>query len=190
MNPSRVDERRREQDAAWTVVRDLPEFGTGKVVELVGCTDDRARQMLRSWAARGMIHEVRRHGAGAVYAPGPRSAALAEPRRRVEAEADPDPVVNMWRAMCHLGQFSPIDIMAVSNLPDAPVSEDDARAFCQSLLRGEYLRVIQKAQPGVCPPVYRMARPTGPVPPRERRVRALWDDNLGQLTFVAGMGAL
>ena len=87
-----------------------------------------------------------------------------------------------------LTQFSPVDLAAVSDLEHAPVSERDAQAYCQSLLRGEYLRVVEKARPGVRPAVYRLVRRTGPKPPVERRVAALFDENLGELTYVAGIG--
>ncbi|MDP2064178.1 MAG: hypothetical protein Q8Q63_03405 [Phaeovulum sp.] len=40
--------------------------------------------------------------------------------------------------------------------------------------------------PGRREAIYRLIRNTGPRPPRERRVRAVWDDNLGELVLLNG----
>lgn len=189
MTPARVEARRREDADAWERMRVLPEFGTVELRQATGLPQKRAAELLRSWEARRMVHEAGvRKGGGRVYAPGARPAAEDEARAAIAGGATADPRRNMWRAMQLLGTFSPRDLASVSHLPEAPVSEADAQGFCQSLLRGEYLRVIQKARPGHRPAIYLLARRTGPVPPLERRVAALWDPNLGRLTYVAGLG--
>ena len=189
MTPSRVAARRREDADAWERMRDLPEFGTAELRQATGMTQRRAAEILRSWEARQLVHERGvRKGGGRVYAPGVRPAGEAEARAAIAGEGRADPRRNMWRAMQLLGTFSPRELAAVSDMPEAPVSEASAQGYCQALLRGEYLRVIQKARPGHRPAIYLLARRTGPVPPVERRVAALWDPNLEQLTYVAGLG--
>ena len=54
---------------------------------------------------------------------------------------------------------------------------DCARATCAR---------CTKARPGVRAARYRLVRDTGPRAPRERRVRALWDDNERRYAHVPG----
>lgn len=92
---------------------------------------------------------------------------------------------NMWRAMRGLGSFTPTDLAAHSNTPDVKVSVEDARAYCQMLVRSEHLRIQRKALPGRREAIYRLVRNTGPHAPAERRVRAVWDENLKVYAYVA-----
>ena len=188
MTPARVEERRVEEADAWSLLAGEAEITARMIERLTGLGRDRARQLLRSWEGRGMIHELRVERGARVFGHGPRSAGLEDLRASLAGEAAADPRRNMWRAMQVMSSFSPLDLVAVSNLPEAPVTERAAQAFCQSLLKGEYLRVMQKARPGHRPARYVLARRTGPIPPVERRVAALWDANLGELTYVAGIG--
>lgn len=190
MNPARVEERRQEDLRTWALVKDLPEIHTRAVREMTGVSSRRAAEMIRSWEARGMIHEVRMDKNLRVFATGSRANVLDLRRQEIADQLTDDPRANMWRAMYLLKSFTPIDIVGVSNLPKAPVSEAEAERYCQTLLKGEYLRVLEKARPGFRPATYLLARRTGPIPPTEKRVRALWDENLGAFTYAAGVGVL
>ncbi|KAF0674353.1 hypothetical protein PMES_03357, partial [Profundibacterium mesophilum KAUST100406-0324] len=99
------------------------------------------------------------------------------------------PAENMWTAARMLTTFSPRDLAAHSTTDDVLVSEDDARLFCGFLLRGSYVRVIRKAAPGKREARYKLVRNTGPRPPVERRLRAIWDENTGQYTHIPGVDA-
>ena len=182
-------QRQAQDEAAWTVAEELGEFTRQELMTMTGASTNQALDMVHRWLRKERIHLARKTATGRhVYATGPRGGDGDAHREVVEAEASTDPRRNMWRAMQLLDHFSPIDLAAVSNLEVAPVSERDAQQFCQSLLRGEYLRVVEKAKPGHKPAVYRLVRRTGPKPPVERRVAALFDENLGELTYVAGIG--
>ena len=76
--------------------------------------------------------------------------------------------------------------MAMSCTDLVPVSLKDAHIYCQLLLKAEYLRVQQKAVPGRREASYRLIRNTGPLPPMERRVRAVIDQNEGKVTYLSG----
>ena len=93
---------------------------------------------------------------------------------------------NLWRAMTLLKEFCPTDLMAMSCTDLVPVSLKDAHIYCQLLLKAEYLRVQQKAVPGRREASYRLIRNTGPLPPMERRVRAVIDQNEGKVTYLSG----
>ena len=93
---------------------------------------------------------------------------------------------NLWRSITSLKAFCPTDLMAMSCTDLVPVSLDDARAYCQLLLKAEYLRVTQKAIPGKREASYRLVRNTGPLPPLERRVRAVIDQNEGKISYLTG----
>jgi len=92
---------------------------------------------------------------------------------------------NMWRSARMLGQFTAVDIQMHSNTASAEVSAANAHRFCTMLLRGGYLRVVRKAVSGRHPAMYRLIRDTGPKPPVERRVRAIWDPNTREFAHVA-----
>ncbi|MGR3485511.1 MAG: hypothetical protein ACU0BF_09210 [Paracoccaceae bacterium] len=86
----------------------------------------------------------------------------------------------LWTAARRLGEFSPLELSGFTEAAD----EAEAAAFCKMLLRGGYLRVTRKAVPGQRRPRYRLIRDTGPVPPVEKRLRAVWDENLGEYTHI------
>ncbi|WP_226779549.1 hypothetical protein [Oceaniglobus trochenteri] len=95
------------------------------------------------------------------------------------------PQGNMWRSARQLMVFTPRDLAVHSTTDVVIVNEEDAAAYCRMLLRGAYLRVERKARPGVHQALYRLIRNTGPAAPRERRVRAVYDDNLCEFTHIA-----
>lgn len=99
------------------------------------------------------------------------------------------PVENMWRTMRHLGDFTPADIQMYACTPDAPVSAEDAQAYCRAMMRAGYLRVLRPAQPQrQVEALYKLARNTGPRAPVERRVRAVWDPNTRAYAYVPEPG--
>lgn len=97
-------------------------------------------------------------------------------------------IENMWRTMRHLSDFTPADIQMHACTPDAPVSAEDAQAYCRAMMRAGYLRVLRPAQPGRAPALYKLARNTGPRAPVERRVRAIWDPNTRAYAHVPEPG--
>lgn len=94
---------------------------------------------------------------------------------------------NMWTVIRQLKMFQPLDIAVHATAGAIDVSEEDARGYCQQLVNAGYLKVERKARPGLRPAIYRLIRNTGPMPPRERRIRAIYDDNECRFTYVAGL---
>jgi hypothetical protein len=93
---------------------------------------------------------------------------------------------NLWRSMRLLKEFSPTDLMAMSSTDLIPVNLQDARIYCQLLLKAEYLRVREKAITGRREASYRLIRDTGYLPPVERRLRAVIDQNDGKVSYLDG----
>lgn len=114
--------------------------------------------------------------------------AVVPQRTRRDGSAIPKgtPTGNMWRTMRNLKLFSAVDIELNSRTEDVYVDEKAARAYCQMLAIGNYLKVVQKAVPGRQPAIYRLIKNHGPRAPVERRIRAIWDDNVSEYTHVAG----
>ncbi|MDX8354328.1 hypothetical protein [Cognatiyoonia sp. IB215182] len=96
------------------------------------------------------------------------------------------PRANMWTAMRQLKEFTPRDVALTASTKEVEISIDDARAFCRFLLKGDepYLRVRRKAIPHEQEAAYQLIRNTGRSHPREVRVRATYDDNLGTFTHL------
>jgi len=108
-------------------------------------------------------------------------------RRRIDGTAITRQTAhgNMWRTARNLSVFTPADLAIHSTTDVVSVDEEEASAYCRLLLRGGYLRVERKARPGHHQALYKLIRNTGPAAPRERRVRAVYDDNLCQFTHIA-----
>ena len=60
--------------------------------------------------------------------------------------------------------------------------QEDARAYCRTLLEAGYLRVVQQAIPGKREAIYRLKNATGPKAPRKRRITCIIDPNLSTIT--------
>jgi len=167
-------------EAAWAVALRYGEFGYGELAADAGIGMDRAARLAAKWVALGLC-EVSREARGGVrklFRVLP-DATVPAPRRRTVPE-------NLWASMRGLKSFTPTDLAAHSSTPEVPVTRAAAQSYCQVLLRAGYLRVERTAVPGRRDAIYRLIRATGPRPPRERRVRAVWDDNLREYTHIGG----
>jgi hypothetical protein len=83
-----------------------------------------------------------------------------------------------------LKSFTPTDLCAHSTSPELVVTVDEATSYCRALCAAGYLGVARKAEPGRREAIYRLARNTGPKPPREKRVRAVIDDNTKDIVVI------
>lgn len=169
------------QQVAWSAACRLVEFDRQALAEAAEIGIETAGTWIRRWVRLGQIEALGKQGGSTE-----RYRVIGERR---EAPA-PGPVKetpqgNMWRAMrAFRAPFTAVDIAAHSATEVVEVGPDDARAFCQMLVRAGYLRVLRTAVPGKREAIYRLIRDTGPRPPRERRVRAIWDPNLGDFTHL------
>lgn len=170
-------------DDAWAVACELGRFRASDLMLRVGIGTTSANHFIRHWLRDGLIVIAETNAQGRVLS----VVNPAEPGN--QAAFRETPCGNIWRSMRMLREFSALDLAAHSTTPNVSVSADDAERFCQPLLRAGYLRVIKKpgARLGGGGAVYRLIRNTGPLPPKEQRVRAIYDENLDQ--FVVARGA-
>ena len=82
--------------------------------------------------------------------------------------------------------FTPRDLAAHATTEDKLVTPEDAQEYCRALLGAGYLGVNRKAVPGKTEPIYRLIQNTGPRAPREKRVRAVIDDNTDRTIVIGG----
>ncbi len=160
-----------EQEArAWSVAQSLGTWTGYVLAEEAQVQLDIVRSLVLAWRREGMVSFVgigkrRRH----LY------TVVANPRP-LERPAS-SPTEAMWRTARVLDRFSPVDLVMHASTEAQPVNDQDARRFCAMLLRGGYVRVLRRAALGRHPALYLLIRDTGPRPPEERRVRAIWDPN-------------
>ncbi len=168
-------------DAAWALALRLGSFGYNQISADLHISMDRASEIVRGWEAEGA---VRRIASGA----GLRNIFALEPdfKRAPAPELHGSVPLNLWTSMRGLKSFTPTDLAAHSTAGAVQVSIEAAQGYCQTLLRAGYLRVERTAIPGRREAIYRLIRMTGPRPPRERRVKAVFDDNLGEIVHVSG----
>jgi hypothetical protein len=173
------------RERAWCHAQAMGAFTYKDLAEAADISREAATALVRTWEARGSLR--RRPdalGARIVFeVTGEADTPCAKGARRVRAAT---PQGNMWRAIRGLGAFTYRDVAMHANTSSVPVSEGAARDYCRMLANAGYLRVERKAQPKGRLAVYRLVRDTGPRPPRERRVRAVWDDNRGEYAYIAG----
>ena len=177
-----------ELHAAFNAVVELKEFTAEDIIRATGVVASVAARYVRTWTRTGVAEVARNDHGKRLY----RIAAHARAddacrvqRDRMSAISSETQHGNMWRSMRMLAEFSPVDIAAHSTTEKAHVTQDIASAYCRMLVAAGYLKVVRKALPGRRVAIYRLIRNTGPRPPRERRVRAVYDENLDRFTHVA-----
>lgn len=190
----REDTRQAVIDASWAAALRRGSFTYAEIAADIGLSIDRATEMVQAWVrARAVISVGFGPHRRKVFRVTDIGRALRQPPQRSRSDGSPirEATVqgNLWRSMRGLRSFTPLDLAVHSCTEAVPVDEPAAQAYCQALARAGYLRVERKAIPGRRPAIYRLIRDTGPQPPSERRVRAIWDANLGRITHVDGVRA-
>ena len=167
-------------DAAFAFAATLTEFGYADIAIKMSVTEDHARKIVRGWKAKGLLDEVRSgHRIRSLW-------KVREGARPAAARLSRSAEMNMWTLMRQTKSFTPRDLAAVATTEDVEVTLEAAQDYCRALLGAGYLAVARKAVPGKVPAIYRLIRNTGPRPPREKRVRALIDDNTEQTIVIGG----
>lgn len=169
-------------NTAWAYALTLPQFGYAEISAGLGMPQNRATDIVRGWAAAGLVEPVpptvNKRKLFRVVA-GARLPQL--PRGRTAEE-------NMWTAMRRQPVFTPTILAAHACVDEMSVSPEEAQAYCRSLLAAGYLRVVIKARPPRTEATYRLIRNTGRLPPVERRLRAIVDQNTEEVHFVHRAG--
>lgn len=168
-------------DAAWAVAERLGTFTYAEVGAQAHISKDVAVPLVRQWVADKRCELVEEGGKGKGAAHVFRVLV-----RRVRPGRPGSALQNLWNAMRGLRSFTPTDLAAHACTDLLEVSKDTARAYCQTLLRAGYLKVERTAIPGRREAIYRLIRNSGPRPPQERRVRAVFDENVGKVVHVEG----
>ncbi|SFQ13782.1 hypothetical protein SAMN05421853_10281 [Roseivivax halotolerans] len=179
------DDPRAHRQIAWDLLCEAETVSVPDLIE-IGLHRNTAELALNHWLEAEAIRFSHRDGKVRFYtrvldtdtAPAfTRSDHRLAPRERRAKK--------LWTAARMLKTFTPRDVAAHAATSETEVSIDDATRFCRMLLRAGYVRVLRKARPsdGV-EPRYRLTRDTGPKPPIEKRVRAVWDENEGCFTHL------
>ena len=154
---------------------DLPKIAC-ELASAAEVSKQRVSQVLIEWESDGFVE--RSHvGVNEVWSR--RYLSAEEEHAETEIAA-----TRMWRTLRMMRAASPRDIAAHASVGRNPVTEKKASEFCRMLLKAGYLRIVETGKPGVRPPRYRLIRDTGPLPPLERRIAAVWDVNLGEFTYL------
>ena len=185
-----------DEAAIWAVAHRLQVFSYESLMAETGRSKGQITRLIKRWIGGNGLDLVRTDGgnrkwwavrADQIAVP----AVLDGQTQRAALAGNPadghgTPHRNMWRQMIRMKAFSPVDIAAMSNTETIAVSVDDARSYCQLLLRYGYLAVEKKARPGVVEARYRMIKNTGPEAPQMRRIGVLVDPNLGEFIHREG----
>ncbi|MBN8290561.1 hypothetical protein JI664_01155 [Rhodobacter sp. NTK016B] len=170
---------------AWNAALRLVEFDYRSLSDEAQVGYETAGTWVRRWMRLGKV-ECLGKGDGQTMRYRVVGAAL-EPKPPVNRIGPQTPELNMWRTIRAMRvAFTPTDIAAHATTDTVEVSQKQARNYCQMLTRAGYLRVVRKALPPRREAVYQLIRDTGPRPPRERRLRVVWDDNEGEIAHLPG----
>lgn len=169
-------------EAAWAFVQTKHDFSYRDICGQLHITLEAATAIVRGWESEGAVITVRegRGNAHRLWAAVKGFVRKQPPRTRSAEE-------NLWTAMRGLGSFTPTDLAAHATTDTVQVGADKAAEYCRSLLAASYLKVIRKAQPSSHrEAIYSLVRKTGPQPPTEKRVRALFDPNTQEVHVIGG----
>lgn len=168
-------------DAAFAYASTQEKFTVADLQLKMGVSEDLARNIVRTWRGAGLLELLESgHRIRSVWTVKPTARMTLPARAR-------SPEQNMWTAMRQMKHgFTPRDLAAHATTEETQVTPEAAQDYCRSLLGAGYLGVSRKAQPGKTEAIYRLIRNTGPRAPRERRVRAVVDDNTEQTIVIGG----
>jgi len=181
MTPSNITRNR-----LWTVALGLGSFSYFDLASKSHTSTSTVETVVRDWRREGIVECLGKGDKHRLRFQLVNAAAL-KPSTVIAADrqARQSPVGNMWTAARGLRVFSARDLAAHASTDSLSVEYEVARDYCRALLRAGYLKVVQKARPPEREATYRLIRNSGPLPPVERRVRALWDANLETFTLLA-----
>jgi hypothetical protein len=168
------------EEAAWALALRLPQFGYVEISTQLAIGAEFATAIVRGWVKAGLLDIVR---------DGHRVRRLWKVREGAERplpKVARTPEDNLWTAMRKLRSFTARDLSAHATTDRVIAPMDLAHGYCRSLLAADYLRVERKSGPGGREAIYRLCRDTGPLPPRERRVRAVVDENTDETRVIGG----
>lgn len=172
----------------WTSLRETPDGLTRKALaDLHQVAPSTVANYLNALLAGGYVEKIEAARGAPVWRL-IRDTGFHAPRLRADGSAvtTGNATRNMWRSMRILKQFSARELSATATTTDTEVTEVHARVYCHKLLQAGYLRVIKKARPPHVAAVYRLARNTGPQPPKVQRVQQVFDPNTKRVHALGG----
>ena len=180
--------------AIWATALRLQEFSYASLAAECHIPIERATALIRGWVKLRLANYDHVGDRGrSIFKLTPAAREVHVPANMVVQEKEASAQENLWRSARMLGSFGALDLAVHSTTPTVEVTEEAATRFCQMLLKGGYLKVLRKAsfrrrRASIVrtTAIYRLVRNTGPLPPVERRVAAVFDLNLGEYTYVAG----
>lgn len=166
----------------WKLAQRQVTFGYGEVIAELSLSEALVREVMLGWVAEGRLREV---------GLGKRKRKMFEVTTAYREPKDRNSIIaqQLWTVMRGMKTFEPLDLSSQCR-EDLQVTVPEASAYAQSLLRGGYLKVQRTASPGIREARYQLVRNTGPLPPREKRVTAVWDPNEANYAYVAGLGRI
>lgn len=167
-------------EAAFAHAATLPEFGYAEISVKLGVSERWISKKVKGWHNEGLVDLIRSgHLIRTIWRvrPGAKFALAARAR---------SPEQNIWTAMRQLKSFSPRDLAAHATTEETEVTLEVAQDYCRALLGAGYLAVARKAVPGKTLAIYRLTMNTGPLAPREKRVRAVFDANTEETILIGG----
>lgn len=167
-------------DAAWAAAAQHQQFGYAEISSDLGISVEQATRIVRGWVKAGAIQPVAENSSN-------RNLWVVTPDFVWPAAVHRTPEENMWTVMRRFRSFSPSVVVAHSNTDLVEVKQAEAEAYCQALLAASYLTVERRAAPAMKrEAIYRLTDETGPRPPVLRRVRAVVDQNTGEVRVLGG----
>ncbi len=183
--------KRNYSDALQTLCRNragsMEVFTYFDLAAAVGAQTKTIANIVQEWEQKGLVERLGKGPKNRLQfkttTKGRAQFALAESG---QSKPSISPEKNMWTAMRMLKVFSPEDVAVQARTEAVDITLEQARTFCRMLVRGHepYLKVRRTAVPGRRDAAYQLIRDTGPLPPREARVRAIYDPNLVAFTHV------
>jgi len=158
--------------SAWRSAQTLRQIHWSDLLAF-GVVRSTAKKFVNRWADAGLITRIPTDDSRKVYVRIDLSPTAPAPSPAYDDSAEG----NMWRSMRGLKVFSATDIAAHSNAGGVEVSVAQARAYCRLLVQSDHLRVQQTAIGGKRDAKFKLINNTGPVAPKPRKIKGVFDPN-------------
>lgn len=169
----------------WEIAKTHQEFTIYDLSDAGKRSTSFVHAAIKDWLYWGYVKAAGKRGNRKLFAVTQKAGTPPTTAQSGRIMSDITPQESMWFVIRNAGVFDYRDIAMQANNEEVRVSEEQASEFCRMLANAGYLKVERKADGKGRLAMYRLVKNTGPKPPRERRIRAVFDDNVGDFTYVA-----
>ena len=170
-----------QERAMWTFMKGRRKFTIAELNKACTVTDWKRSNFFAKLRRKGLLYRCGREDGRDVF-----TVMDAETTQKFSAGKRQSPEGAIWAAMRTLKAFNVNDLMMIVGPDEVGVQMDALKKYVSVLLTAKYLKVLDRAKPGIRPARYRLVKDTGPLPPSRKTKVVLIDGNEERVVHVTG----